>query len=68
MVVKGTLKMELRDKIVTLNEGELYIVPQGIEHKPVVDEEVQAILLEPKSTEQTGGIQSIFLLDKQQWI
>ncbi|MCE0724882.1 MULTISPECIES: cupin domain-containing protein [Legionella] len=68
MVVKGTLKIEFRDKTVTLKEGELYIVPKGIEHKPVADEEVHVLLLEPKSTEQTGGIESDLLVDKQPWI
>ncbi|HHT0593662.1 TPA: cupin domain-containing protein [Legionella anisa] len=68
MVVKGTLKIELKDKIVTLKEGEFYIVPKGVEHKPIADEEVHVILLEPKSTEQTGGLESDLLVDKQPWI
>ncbi|HHF7373623.1 cupin domain-containing protein [Legionella bozemanae] len=68
MVIKGMLKIELKDKIVTLKEGEFYIVPKGVEHKPVADEEVHVILLEPKSTEQTGGIESDLLVDKQPWI
>lgn len=68
MVVKGILKIELRDKIVTLKEGEFYIVPKGVEHKPVADEEVHVILLESKSTEQTGGIESDLLVEKQPWI
>ncbi|MGM9452736.1 cupin domain-containing protein [Legionella bozemanae] len=68
MVIKGMLKIELKDKIATLKEGEFYIVPKGIEHKPVADEEVPVILLEPKSTEQTGGIGSNLLVDKQPWI
>lgn len=39
LVVKGTLKIELRDGLVTVNEGEFYIVPKGVEHKPMADEE-----------------------------
>ncbi|USQ15229.1 cupin domain-containing protein (plasmid) [Legionella lytica] len=65
LVVKGTLRIEFRDGIVTLNEGEFYIVPKGVEHKPVADEEAHVMLLEPKSTEQTGGIESNLLVDKQ---
>ncbi|WP_454783053.1 cupin domain-containing protein [Legionella sp. WA2022007384] len=68
LVLKGTLKLELRDKIITLKEGEFYIVPKGVEHKPVADEEVHVMLLEPKSTEQTGGIESNLLVYQQPWI
>lgn len=67
-VVKGTLKIELRDGLVTVNEGEFYIVSKGVEHKPMADEEAHILLLEPKSTEQTGGIESDLLVDKQPWI
>ncbi len=67
-VVKGKLKIEFRDKVVNLEEGEFYIVPKGVEHKPSADEEAHIMLLEPKSTEQTGGIESDLLVDKQPWI
>ncbi len=67
-VVKGTLRIELRDGTITLNEGEFYIVPKGVEHKPVADEEAHIMLLEPKCTEQTGGIESDLLVDNQPWI
>ncbi|KTC78558.1 cupin domain-containing protein [Legionella cherrii] len=68
LVVKGILNIEFRDKIVTLNEGEFYIVPKGVEHKPIAEEETHVLLIEPKSTEQTGGIASDLLVDKQSWI
>lgn len=68
LVVKGTLRIELRDGSITLNEGEFYIVPKGVEHKPVADEEAHIMLLEPKSTEQTGGSESDLLVDNQPWI
>jgi mannose-6-phosphate isomerase-like protein (cupin superfamily) len=68
LVVKGTLRIELRDESITLNEGEFYIVPKGVEHKPVADEEAHIMLLEPKFTEQTGGIESDLLVDNQPWI
>ncbi|MBA3536571.1 MAG: cupin domain-containing protein [Tatlockia sp.] len=68
LVVKGTLRIELRDGSITLNEGEFYIVPKGVEHKPVADQEAHILLLEPKFTEQTGGIENDLLVDNQPWI
>ena len=56
MVIKGTLQIELRDKTVTLNEGEFYVVPKGVEHKPVAKEEVHILLFEPLSTKHTGDV------------
>ena len=56
MVIKGKFKMEYRDKIVEINEGEIIIVPRGIEHKPVAEEEVWVMLFEPASTLNTGDI------------
>ena len=53
-VVKGILKMELRDKTIIINENEFLIVPKGIEHKPVADDEVHIMLFEPASTLNTG--------------
>lgn len=65
LVIKGSLRIEFKEGAVTLNEGEFYIVPQGVEHKPVADEEAHVMLLEPKSTEQTGGVECDLLVDKQ---
>lgn len=55
-VVKGILKIEFRDKVVQLNEGEFLIVPRGLEHKPVADEEVWVLLFEPATTLNTGNV------------
>jgi mannose-6-phosphate isomerase-like protein (cupin superfamily) len=57
-VVKGTLKMEFRDKTVVINPGEFLIVPRGVEHKPVAEEEVELLLFEPASTLNTGNIEN----------
>ena len=54
LVHKGSIKIELRDETVTLAEGEFFIVPRGIEHKPVADSEAEVLLFEPKSTLNTG--------------
>jgi mannose-6-phosphate isomerase-like protein (cupin superfamily) len=56
MVIKGSLEIELRDKTITLNKGEFYIVPKGVEHKPIAKEEVHLLLFEPLSIKHTGNI------------
>lgn len=55
LVVKGRLRVELRDKVVELSEGEFLIVPRGVEHRPVADEEVHVLLFEPAATLNTGN-------------
>ena len=55
-VVKGKLEIHLRDGVVTLNEGEIYVVPKGIEHKPVAQEECHILLIEPAGTINTGEV------------
>src|SRR5690606_5048773 len=57
-VVKGTLQMELRDKTVEISENEFFIVPRGVEHRPVAPEEVWVMLFEPASTLNTGDAES----------
>ncbi|AVR45885.1 cupin domain-containing protein [Christiangramia fulva] len=54
MIIKGKLKIEFRDKMVELSENELFIVPRGVEHKPIAEEEVHVMLFEPASTKHTG--------------
>jgi mannose-6-phosphate isomerase-like protein (cupin superfamily) len=56
LVVKGTLRIRFRDRDALVREGEFIIVPHGVEHMPVADEEVHLILLEPKDTRNTGNI------------
>ena len=56
MVKKGILEMHLRDEIITINEGEFYIVPKGVAHKPVAKDEVHILLFEPLSTKHTGDV------------
>lgn len=56
MVVKGKFRMEYRNKTVEINEGEIVIVPRGVEHKPVAQEEVWVMLFEPSSTLNTGNV------------
>lgn len=56
LIVKGNLTIKFKDKDVHLTEGELIVIPKGVEHKPVCPEEVQAILIEPKTTLNTGNV------------
>lgn len=58
LVIKGSLKMEFRDKTEVINEGEFIIVPRGVEHKPVAEEEVHILLFEPASTLNTGNVEN----------
>ncbi len=57
-VVKGNLRIKLQDREISLNEGEFVIIPKGVEHCPVAEQEVQVLLLEPKSTVNTGNVQN----------
>ncbi|MFB0902799.1 MAG: cupin domain-containing protein [Nonlabens sp.] len=67
-VIKGQLLIELKDKIITLNEGDLYIVPRGVAHKPIAHEEVHIMLFEPASIEHTGNVQHEITKEKLDWI
>ena len=58
LVVKGRLQLRFRDRDVWLNEGEFAIVPRGVEHLPIAPEETHVLLLEPKSTLNTGNVRN----------
>ena len=60
LVTKGSFVMELRDKNITLNEGEFLIVPRGVEHRPNAAEEVEILLFEPATTLNTGNTENEF--------
>jgi mannose-6-phosphate isomerase-like protein (cupin superfamily) len=67
-VVQGTLMMAFRDETVTIREGEMLIVPRGIEHKPIAEEEVQVMLFEPASTLNTGNVQNNLTQNGEKWV
>ena len=54
LVLKGVLDIELRDRTITLHPGQMYVVPKGVEHRPVAREEVHLLLVEPTGTPNTG--------------
>jgi mannose-6-phosphate isomerase-like protein (cupin superfamily) len=58
LVVDGRFKMELRDREVWIEEGEFIVVPRGVEHRPVAEEEVSVLLFEPASTLNTGNVKA----------
>jgi mannose-6-phosphate isomerase-like protein (cupin superfamily) len=58
LVHRGRFRMELRDREIELRAGDFLIVPRGVEHRPVADEEVEVILFEPAGTLNTGNVQS----------
>ncbi len=64
LVVRGHFRMELRDGDIELAEGEFVIVPRGVEHRPVADEEVEVLLFEPASTLNTGNVRDARTLEQ----
>ncbi len=58
LVLKGTLRMRFRERDVEVQEGEMLIVPRGVEHLPVAAEEVHVLMFEPKSTLNTGNLRN----------
>ncbi|MDX5481654.1 MAG: cupin domain-containing protein, partial [Hymenobacteraceae bacterium] len=57
LVVRGSFEMHLRDRVITLNPGECIVIPRGVEHKPVANEEAEVLMFEPASTVNTGNLQ-----------
>jgi mannose-6-phosphate isomerase-like protein (cupin superfamily) len=63
LVLRGHLDIHLRDRVIELDPGEFFIVPRGVEHNPVTQEEVHVLLLEPASTRNTGNVRNQFTVD-----
>lgn len=58
LVVKGRLQIRLRDRDLWIHEGEFVVIPKGVEHLPVAEEDVQVLLIEPQSTVNTGNVRN----------
>jgi mannose-6-phosphate isomerase-like protein (cupin superfamily) len=58
MALKGNFRIEFRDRSVEIDEGEFIIVPRGVEHRPVADEEVEVLLFEPANLKNTGNVEN----------
>lgn len=70
LVVSGHLDIHLRDKVVSLDPGEFFVVPKGVEHRPVTEEGAEILLIEPKETLHTGTNKTdqTVEIDDQAWI
>ena len=68
LVLEGQLDIHFRDGKVSLNEGEMYVVPKGVEHKPVANNECQILLIEPAGTVNTGDVISEKTAPNNAWI
>lgn len=68
LVVKGRLRLEFRDREVLLDEGEMLVVPRGVEHRPVADREAHVLLVEPTSTLNTGTAGGPRTVQDPEWI
>lgn len=67
-VHKGRLTIKYRDRDVILGAGELHVVPKGVEHKPVADDECEVLLIEPAGTVNTGDAGGELTADQEPWI
>ncbi len=68
LVIKGTITIELRDQRVLLNEGEFFIVPRGVEHRPSAVDEAHIMLFEPAGTVNTGAVEHEYTVRDPEWI
>jgi mannose-6-phosphate isomerase-like protein (cupin superfamily) len=68
MVLDGHLQIDLRDKTLHLRQGELVVIPKGVEHKPSCREECQVLLIEPAETINTGNAGGDLTDNKLEWI
>jgi len=68
LVIHGQLQIHLRDGVVTLNEGDIYVVPKGVEHKPVASDECHIMMIEPAGTVNTGDVVSDKTAPNDVWI
>jgi mannose-6-phosphate isomerase-like protein (cupin superfamily) len=68
LVIKGRLLIKLRDRDIFLEEGEFVIIPRGVEHLPIAEEEAHVVLLEPKTTLNTGDVNDEKTVVNPEWI
>ena len=68
IVIEGTMQIKLRDSIVELSEGEMFVVPKGVEHKPCAEEECKILVIEPRGVINTGEAGGEFTMTEDIWI
>jgi mannose-6-phosphate isomerase-like protein (cupin superfamily) len=68
IIIEGTLVIEFRDGKVTLNEGEMFVIPKGVEHKPFAQKLCKVLLVEPKGVTNTGDSENALTAENDIWI
>ena len=68
IVIEGSMKIEFKDEVVELNEGEMYVVPKGVEHKPFAEDECKVLLVEPRGVVNTGDAEGDLTAANDVWI
>lgn len=68
IVLEGSMFIELEDETVELNEGEMYVVPRGVNHKPYALEECKVMLVEPRGVLNTGNVDDVLTASNDEWI
>ena len=68
IVLEGILNIEVREGIVTLNSGEMFVIPKGVEHKPVANSECKIMIVEPKGVVNTGDSGSELTAENDVWV
>jgi len=68
IVIEGTLSIEFRDGVVVLDPGEMFVVPKGVEHKPVANSECKIMIIEPKGVVNTGDSSSELTAQNDVWV
>ena len=68
IVIEGKMKIEFKDKVVELSEGEMYVVPKGVEHKPCAETECKVMLVEPRDVVNTGNTDGELTASNDIWI
>ena len=68
IVIDGKMNIELRDDLIKLSKGDMYVVPKGVEHKPFAEKECQIMLVEPKGIVNTGEIINDFTSPNDIWV
>ena len=68
LVIEGEMKIEFKDETVILKEGEMFVVPKGVEHKPYAEEECKIMIVEPRGVINTGDVESNLKASNDVWI
>ena len=68
IVIKGNMQLEFREETIKLNEGEMYVVPKGKNHRPFADEECYIMLIEPRGVVNTGEVKNNLTAINDNWI